>query len=1111
MDVGGTVRKELHDESPPPVTIVGFVIPSPPGEEQAEALVTLRKVVGPRRVRVLRLGAEPPALRGAPPLLWWHEDGDAWLSSPLATKEWIRAVRDYVDRGGVLLLSLCAARYVVNLGLESTLPSIVARGAWPEQGWAEGYPDIRGFAARGSHPLFNGMGGGAYTWTAAPGTPYAGTYFHPPALPREGRVLAVEREYIRINPSRPLITEYRTGKGRVLTIGANFYFAGGPQRFSAHLEALLRNAINYLARSPGAGGMAWSYASPPFEEVERKSRPARVHPAPWNPGTPAIGTVHRRAADAPFDLAGRRMLILGDERSGVTEVWAHPLRILSSLAVSFTVKERGVPVSSTSTDDVAIRPESVRRTHRTGDVTVEETIFADPDFPGGAVHFTTDADSPVTIALTARVDLRAMWPLPPSSTGTLRYGWDDALRAWVVTDESGDGVSLLGASAPPVTRRATPHDGQRREVILEASYLLSPGRDLTVVFAGGGNGEADATRAYRTVSANPSARLRAFGAVFRAVRENSTTIESPDREFNAGLRHAMSALERFRAFTPGLGASLMAGFATAAAGWDGGQNVSGRPGYAWYFGRDSVWTSLAFLAAGRTAAAKEVLSFLGAHQDVTGKIFHEMTTSGYAHYDAADATPLYLVLMGRYLEASGDRPFVRSQAEHIERALAFCLSTDTDGDGLIENTNVGHGWIEGGKLFPAHTELYLASCWCEALLETARVARALGKSALARRCDAGARRARGAIASKFWDAETSTYSFALNADGRAWREETVLPAVPMYFRHLEAATCRTSLERFSSAAFSTDWGTRIVGSDSPLYNPAGYHYGSVWPLFTGWTSLAEFAHHRPVQGFCHAMANLGLWPHWSAGGTPEVLHGERMEPAGVCADQAWSAAMVLLPLLEGMLGLRVDAEQRRISLSPYFPPNWAGGEIRNICIGRQHMNVTMRRRMNTTSFDFSTTGRTPVAVDFAPWFPCGTTLHAVRIGAHVSLRPAFITAEGAPPAFSLTVKGHLRVTFEHSGGAAIVPPVAYPSPGQESSGLRLIREAWNDGFYELTLEGKGDQQYAFDVIADGRPAATEDAWIISAGNRRFTLSVRFDTEGPSPRYRRKTVRLSFRN
>jgi len=47
--------------------------------------------------------------------------------------------------------------------------------------------------------------------------------------------------------------------------------------------------------------------------------------------------------------------------------------------------------------------------------------------------------------------------------------------------------------------------------------------------------------------------------------------------------------------------------------------------------------------------------------------------------------------------------------------MDFLYATDTDGDRLIENTNVGHGWVEGGKLWGAHTTLYLAALWSQTL------------------------------------------------------------------------------------------------------------------------------------------------------------------------------------------------------------------------------------------------------------------------------------------------------------------------------------------------------------------------------------------------------------
>ncbi len=68
------------------------------------------------------------------------------------------------------------------------------------------------------------------------------------------------------------------------------------------------------------------------------------------------------------------------------------------------------------------------------------------------------------------------------------------------------------------------------------------------------------------------------------------------------------------------------------------------------------------------------------------------------HYDSADATPPYIVLMGEYLKWSGDVDFVCSQWERVEKAMDHLHSTIRNDYGFIENYNVGHGWVEFGPL-----------------------------------------------------------------------------------------------------------------------------------------------------------------------------------------------------------------------------------------------------------------------------------------------------------------------------------------------------------------------------------------------------------------------------
>ena len=124
------------------------------------------------------------------------------------------------------------------------------------------------------------------------------------------------------------------------------------------------------------------------------------------------------------------------------------------------------------------------------------------------------------------------------------------------------------------------------------------------------------------------------------------------------------------------------------------------------------------------------------------------------------------------------------------------------------------------------------------------------------------------------------------------------------------------LNEFASNNFTADWGCRIVGEDSKHFHPRGYHTGSVWPLYTGWVALAEYKYGNHIQGYSHLMNNINVYKHWAKGFIEEVLHGGEYKPNGVCAHQCWSETMAVQPLIEGMLGLEVDANLNALKLSP---------------------------------------------------------------------------------------------------------------------------------------------------------------------------------------------------
>src|SRR6185503_505126 len=154
-------------------------------------------------------------------------------------------------------------------------------------------------------------------------------------------------------------------------------------------------------------------------------------------------------------------------------------------------------------------------------------------------------------------------------------------------------------------------------------------------------------------------------------------------------------------------------------------------------------------------------------------------------------------------------------------------------------------------------------------------------------------------------------------------EDTVLPAVPLWWRTLDGRRAQLEIDRLGSGALATDWGTRLLSNRSELYDPLSYHYGSVWPLFTGWVSMAAYQQGRPHVGYQALMANALLTYGGALGYVTELLSGDFNMAFGRSSHhQVWSEAMVITPTLRGLLGIESSAGGNALSFAPQLPANW---------------------------------------------------------------------------------------------------------------------------------------------------------------------------------------------
>jgi len=911
---------------------VGLAAETGPEGDAAQAWLTTLADVQARRY-------EPGRLEAA-----ISESDVVWIHGAAAPDRLpADALRGFVTQGGGLLLTLQAAALVAPLGIEAVPPNDCRELTWShhrDEWWSEelrampAQLHLRGIATYGPHPLVEGLHAGADCWAPSEGESYAWACYSGGAWPADGRVVAVERGFRVQNPERVVAWEYAVGRGRVLCLGAFTHFAAPDGRLRPRLERLLGNALR--AAASGAEPRTW-WPSPgtvaSASEALALPEPLDLEGAPLVAAEDPLLIAAPAQAEVPYDLAGRRLVLVGDEVAGVRELWAHPHRAVAS----WTVRADGEALQGVHAD---VTPDLVVRTLQTPVRRLLETSFVALEQPVAIVEYRPGRKrresvgrGPADFEIELVTDLRRVWPFAAGCGGNLVYRSRSDGRVAVVASESDDGVVALFVSRAATVEMAPVAGGAPAVRCRLRTPLGSP---LVVAVAGGAS-QAELQRTLRGVR-----RLGVAGLVRQRIQRSSVVAEarlrvrSGDAAFDRAFGWAKRRLDGFLGDAPGVGRSLLAGYAASRPGRN-----DGRPGEAWFVTPDACWAAFALLAVGEFSLARQVIRFLGDRQDVTGQVLHQATTSGQFLFDAADATPLYLLLVARYLAWSGDRDFVASVWPHVERALAFGLALDADGDGLIEHACPGDPGGTGADAGGAtEVSLYLSALWQAALRGLARAAEAVGHTRLAADCWARAARATAAIEDRFYDAERGGYAGALRpGGGRVWTQ-TAAHAVPVLLGSVNPVHAKPFLEALGSDGFSARWGVRShpTGGSS-----AGGRGNCVRPLFTGWAALAEYRAGLGAAAFRHLRANAELAYGRQRGAFDEALSAQEPMAADGCPDRAASAAMVVLPVVEGLLGADPDAAAGRITLAPQLPASWARLEVRGVRCGDSVYDLRFRR------------------------------------------------------------------------------------------------------------------------------------------------------------------------
>jgi hypothetical protein len=276
----------------------------------------------------------------------------------------------------------------------------------------------------------------------------------------------------------------------------------------------------------------------------------------------------------------------------------------------------------------------------------------------------------------------------------------------------------------------------------------------------------------------------------------------------------------------------------------------------------------------------------------------------------------------------------------------------------------------------------------------------------------------------FWIVEKKRFAFALDKNDKKVDEPSVLATVPMWFGLPSESDAVPMIQQLADFDHQTDWGMRIISSRSPLFSGGGYHYGSVWPLFTGWASVGEYRYHQTHPAYANLRANALLALDGSLGHVTEVLSGDYYQPLSTSSPhQIWSAAMVINPLLRGMFGLSADANARTLTFEPHVSGDWPWFSIENLRLGGNALSLRYEKEMLGVDSTFPggialevvrTSGNEECNIEFRPAISARTKVQKVDL----NLKPIPFRIE------SNVADQHVVVRFPIKAGKNVLPWIA---------------------------------------------------------------------------------------
>jgi glycogen debranching enzyme len=406
--------------------------------------------------------------------------------------------------------------------------------------------------------------------------------------------------------------------------------------------------------------------------------------------------------------------------------------------------------------------------------------------------------------------------------------------------------------------------------------------------------------------------------------------------------------------------------------------AAGAPWFMALFGRDSLLTAYMTLPINQQLALgtlQTLARFQGTDEnpmteEQPGRILHEMRFGseaslalggGNVYYGTADATPLFVMVLGELSRWGLAGDDVRGLVPHADRALEWIDTFgDRDGDGFVEYQRLtdrglrNQGWKDSwdgindadGRI----AEPPIALCEVQGYVYAAYQARAaialqFGNDDLAETFSKRAASLKAAFNEQFWLPDKGWFAVGLDRDKQPIDALTSNIGHCLWTGIIDAGKAHRVADHLLSSQMFSGWGVRTLATEMGAYNPISYHNGSVWPhdnalIAAGLMRYGFVEHAQRVAEAVLAAANC------FNGRLPELFTGldrdhfpRPVEYPTSCLPQAWASAAPL-QLMRTLLRFDPCLPEGKVYLDPALPESIPELHMKNVPLDASRLTLS---------------------------------------------------------------------------------------------------------------------------------------------------------------------------